>query len=31
VCLYFSTEAVFTLLHMIGVLFLCHFPSLLIE
>jgi hypothetical protein len=31
VCLYFSTEPMFTLLHMIGVLFLCHFPSVLNE
>jgi hypothetical protein len=31
VCLYFSTEPVFTLLHMFGVLFLCHFPSVLNE
>jgi hypothetical protein len=31
VFLYFSIEPVFTLLHMIGVLFLCHFPSVLNE
>jgi hypothetical protein len=31
VCLSFSTKPVFTLLHMFGVLFLCHFPSVLNE
>jgi hypothetical protein len=29
--LYFSTEPVYTLLHMIGVLFLYNFPSVLNE
>jgi hypothetical protein len=31
VCLYFSTEPVVTLLYMIGVIFLCHFPCVLNE